>query len=400
MAEYKYVAMDNRGARRIGTVDARTKESAVEVLKNEGYYVVSLEKKSSNFLSGSFNFRGVPFNEVVSFTRQFSTMVSAGLPVSKILNILTEQSTNAKFKIILGDILRNVEGGSSLANAFSKYPEVFSPTYQALVEAGEASGKLDEILSRLAKTMEEERELRAKIKGAMIYPVIVLMAMAGVFVILMVFVVPKLADMYESLDVELPAVTQFMITVSDFWVNNLWLLFIIAILGFFGLRYFLKSEQFMNIRARYLFKIPIFGPLNRKKELTEFTRTLSLLLTSAVPIVEALHIVSDVVSAKMLKDGALAAADRIEKGGSLSGYLKSDPHFPPILGSMVATGEETGRLDEVLEKLAEFFSKETEHAIAGLSAAMEPVILIMLGAMVGVMIVSIITPIYKITSAI
>lgn len=400
MPVYKYIAMDKGGARRTGEVDARSKNSAVSLMKEQGYFVISLEKASSPIFGDLFSFRGVPFGEIVTFTRQLATMISAGLSISKSLDVLSQQTTNAKFQKVLGDVLRDVEGGASLANSLGKYPDTFSKTYQALVQAGEASGKLDAILERLADTMEDERELRSKFKGAMIYPTIVMFAMGGVFIILMVFVVPKLADLYESLDVELPAMTQYMITISNFMVDNI----IFVLIGLFGmaigLRYFLKSESFKSFRSRVIFMIPVFGKLTRKKELTDFTRTLGLLITSAVPIVDALHIVSEVVSSKVYTEGALKAAERIEKGGSLSNYLKGDDNFPPILGNMVATGEETGKLDEILAKLAEFFKSETDHAVDGLSAALEPIILIMLGTMVAFLIISIITPIYKITSAI
>ena len=234
----------------------------------------------------------------------------------------------------------------------------------------------------------------------MIYPVLVMVAMVGVFFMLMVVVVPKLADMYESLDAELPIITQLMINLSDFMVNNL----IVIILGMFGglylIRSFSKTPGGREFFIKLTYVLPVFGAVNKKRDLTEFCRTLGLLLTSAVPIVEALEIVHDVVSYYHYKNGAKSAAQTIEKGGTLSGYLKSDSSFPPIIGNMAATGEETGKLDEVLDRLAEFFNRETQHAVEGLSAALEPLILIMLGGMVAVLIISIITPIYKITTSI
>lgn len=400
MAVFTYTAMDQKGGRKSGTVDAHNKQAAVALLKEQGYFVLTLAKKNDSVLEDLLSFAGVPFGDVVAFTRQISTMISAGLSISKALGVLAEQSTNAKFKRILTEILRDVEGGASLATAFGKYPDVFDTTYQSLVAAGEASGKLDEILQRLADTMEAQRELRAKFKGAMIYPTIIFIAMIGVFFMLMLFVIPKLADMYDSLDVDLPVMTQFLIDLSDFLVGNVFLTLGGGVALILGVRYFLKTENGKLFTTILAYKLPIFGSLNHKRDLTEFTRTMSLLLSSAVPIVEALHIVSNVVGSIEFKKGTLAAANSIEKGGTLSNYLKSDSTFPPILGNMVATGEETGKLDEVLDRLADFFEKETDHAVEGLSAALEPVILIMLGGMVGFLIISIITPIYKITSAI
>ncbi len=400
MAEFNYIAMDNKGTRKSGTVDARSRDTAVSLLKEQGYYVLSLEEKKSTFMDSFIELRGVPFGDVVSFTRQFSTMIGAGLAISKALNVLAAQTTNNKFRGILNDVLRDVEGGASLAGALGRFPDTFSTTYQSLVAAGEASGRLDEILKRLADTMEAERALRAKFKSAMIYPVIVLIAMGGVFIILMVSVVPKLAQLYESMNIDLPLTTKMMIAVSEFMSNNL----ILVILGIFGtilgIRYFLHTPGGELLKSRLSLSMPVFGKINKKKELTEFTRTLGLLVNSAVPIVDALNIVSSVVTSEAYREGAKQAAVSIEKGGTLSNYLKQNENFPPILGNMVATGEETGKLDEILERLADFFDEETEHAVESLSAALEPVILILLGAMVGFLIISIITPIYKITASI
>lgn len=400
MSLYTYSAMDSAGGRRTGTVDARSQQAAVSLLKEQGLFVLTLQKKNESFVESFLTFKKVPFGEVVAFTRQLSTMIAAGLSISKALGVLAEQTTNVRFKKILNEILRDVEGGAALATAFGKYDDTFPPTYQSLVQAGEASGKLDEILNRLADTMESQRELRAKFKSAMIYPTIIFIAMIGVFFMLMIFVVPKLADMYESLNVDLPVTTQMMISLSDFIIGHIFLTLGGGALFVLGVRYFLQTDNGKNLMTVLAFKSPIFGKLNTKRELTEFTRTLSLLLSSAVPIVESLHIVGNVMQSTNFKRGAMEAATSIEKGGTLSAYLKSNESFPPILGNMVATGEETGRLDEVLDRLADFFEKETDHAVEGLSAALEPIILIMLGSMVGFLIISIITPIYKITSAI
>lgn len=400
MSLYTYTAMDSKGGRRTGSVDARSQQAAVSLLKEQGLFVLTLNKKNDSIFESLLSFRGVPFGEVVAFTRQLSTMIGAGLSISKALGVLAEQATNLKFKKVLTEILRDVEGGASLASAFGKYEGVFPTTYQPLVQAGEASGKLDDILNRLADTMESQRELRAKFKSAMIYPTIIFLAMIGVFFMLMIFVVPKLADMYTSLNVDLPVTTQLMIDLSDFIINNLLLTLGGGVAFVLGIRYFLQTPNGKILINVLSFKAPVFGKLNGKRELTEFTRTLSLLLSSAVPIVESLHIVANVVQSTEFKKGSLDAAKSIETGGTLSNYLKSNDTFPPILGNMVATGEETGRLDEVLDRLADFFERETDHAVEGLSAALEPLILIMLGSMVGFLIISIITPIYKITSAI
>jgi type IV pilus assembly protein PilC len=400
MPVYKYNATDNNGNRRTGTVDARTDELAINLLKNQGFYVISLEKQKNTLFDQLLSFRGVPEGDLVTFTRQFSTMISSGLPIARALEVLADQTQNNQFKKILMDILRDIEGGASLSAAFGRFPTVFSPTYQALVNAGESSGKLDEILKRLALSMEADRELKAKFKGAMIYPAIVMVSMIGVFMMLMVFVIPKLADMYESLNVDLPIMTQFLISVSDFMAERFYVIIAAMVGAFFAIKHFVKTTSGKELISTVLFNAPIFGKINRLRDITIFTRTLSLLISSAIPIVEALKIVSNVVSSSYYKQGALEAAQVVEKGNSLSEYFKHNKNFPPLVGQMVNVGEETGQLDSVLGKIADYYNGETDHAVQGLSAALEPVILIMLGGMVGILIIAIITPIYQITTSI
>lgn len=399
MPIYKYTARDYAGKQRIGTVDARTKPAAVNLLKDQGLFVVNLVEKRTSFEDVFSEIKGVRSSEIVAFTRQLSTMVSAGLPIARALEVLAEQSTNARLRKILLECLRDVEGGTSLSNAFSKYPDEFSPTYQALVRAGESSGKLDAVLLRLATTMEADRELTSKFKAAMVYPVIVLFAMVGVLVMMMVFVIPKLADMYDSLNVELPSVTKFMITVSDGFINYWYLVIIGVAASIFGLKSFAATPVGKHLKSEIAFRFPVFGRINRLKELAQFTRTLSLLVSAAIPIVESLNIVANVAGNDRVRAAAFEAATTVEKGNSLSNYLKSNPVFPPIIGQMTSVGEETGKLDEVLNRVSDYFDSETENAVKGLSAALEPLILIMLGIMVAVLVVSIITPIYKITSS-
>ncbi len=400
MPIFKYIAKDFGGTSRYGSVDARTKDLALNLLKTQGLTVISLEEKKESIVDAILNFRGVPAGEVVSFTRQLSTMISAGLPISRALEVLASQAPNPGFKKILMDILRSVEGGSTLSAALGRYPMVFSPTYQSLVHAGETSGKTDEILKRLATTLEADRELTSKFKAAMVYPVIVFMAMIGVFFILMIFVVPKLADMYKGLNVPLPAVTQAMITTSDIMVRFKFIIILIGIGIVLAFRYFLKTEEGRFISNELMFRLPVFGRINKQKELAQFMRTLALLMSAAIPIVEALAIVSTVASTQAFKKAAVEASKQVEKGNPLSQYFKSNPIFPVVVGQMASVGEETGKTDEVLERVALFYDNEVDHLIKGLTSALEPIILVMLGGMVGFLIISIITPIYKITSAI
>ena len=303
-----------------GTVDARTKDLAVSLLKGQGMYVISISEKKETIFDTFLNFRGVSQGDVVTFTRQFSTMISAGLPISRALEVLAAQTQSQNFKKVIYDILRNVEGGASLSTALGKYPEVFNVTYQALVKAGESSGKMDIILKRLADNMEAQRDLNSRFKGAMIYPIVVLLAMIGVFVVLMVFVVPKLAEMYISMDVELPIVTRIMISTSNFMVKNIIIIGILAAGLILAIRYYAKSEKGKYYIAEITMRLPVFGRINKDKDFAQFSKTLALLINSAVPIVESLGIVSTVMSSPTFRMAVLDA-----------GRLKKEPLFPAFL---------------------------------------------------------------------
>lgn len=400
MPIYNYIATRLTGEKVEGKVDAKTQDLALGLLRNENLHVISLVEQQPGILDQIFHSRGVSEREIVSFTRQFSSMTSAGLPLTRTLEILTKQSDSKNMNVVVSSILRDVEAGSPLSLAMSKYPHVFSKTYQALIRAGESSGKLDVILKRLADTLEANRDINSKFKAAMIYPTIILVAMVGVFVLMMVFVIPKLADLYASLAVELPLMTQIMIKISRFMTANMYATIGGAALFVFGVRYFLESDTGKESTSYLAYHAPVFGKINNQKELAAFARTLGLLISSGVPIVESLKIVAEVVQAPKLQDLAMGASVAVEKGMSLSDFFKANPNTPSLFGQMAAVGEETGELDATLEKVAEYFEGEVKQSVAGLSAALEPIILIVLGAMVGLLIISIITPIYKITSSI
>lgn len=400
MPIFEYTAIDNAGNKKAGTVDARSKASAVSLIKKQGLFIVDLKEEKDDIIDQILSVRGVSDIEVVAVTRQLATMISSGLPIARGLEVLANQTDSRNLRKVLLSILRDVESGSTLAASLSKFPNIFSKTYIALVRAGEESGKLEKILLRLADKLESQREFKANFKSAMIYPIIVFIAMIGVFILMMVMVIPKLSEMYESLNVELPKMTQGTIAVSNFMVNY-WYIPLVLVVGLvLGVKSLLSTEEGKTIQSLVLSKTPIFGKLIKQKDLTEFSRTISLLTASGIPITESLEIVSEIVTNPELKKGSLKARNSVEKGGSLAAYLRQDPIFPPLIGQMVSVGEETGKLDEVLSRVGDYFAGETEHAIEGLSSALEPVILIVLGAMVGLLIVSIITPIYKITSSI
>lgn len=384
-----------------GTVEAGSDNAAAVVISGHGWVPTSIVEKSrvkdlSSILSG---IRGVSASSRTVFTRQLATMITAGLPLTQSLDILYKQETHTRMKEVVGQLFRDVESGNSLNQSLSKYPEVFSRIYINLVKAGEASGSLDKILTRLADNEESSREFTSRVKGAFIYPVIVIFVMVIVFVVMMVFVVPKLTVMYRDLGADLPLPTKILISLSDLFTKRFYIPLALTILLGAAYRYFTGTEFGVKKMAELAFKMPVFGKLKKQAELTEFCRTLSLLISAGIPILDALSIVSEAVDDPIYRDSLKDAAKQVERGANLSTPLKADSNFPALLSQMVAVGEETGKLDEVLMKVSSFFQSETEIALKGLTAALEPMIMIFLGILVAGLVISIIMPIYKLTSS-
>jgi type IV pilus assembly protein PilC len=292
-------------------------------------------------------------------------------------------------KEVLGGMLADVQGGNSLAKSMAKHPDVFDKVTVALVEAGEASGKLDLLLTQLADNLEKERDFRSKTRGALIYPAVIGIAMVAVFIIMM---------LYEDIGADLPLPTKILIAISNLLVNGWWaLLAVLGVGGFIAYKY-LSTDKGKYRLANFTFKFPIFGKLNKESELARFSRTLGLLIGAGIPITQALEIVANAMSNVLYRDSILAAEKQVEKGVPLSVPIRADPNFDPLISQMIAVGEETGKMDEVLGKVAGFFESQAETSIKNLSTALEPIILVVLGVMVGGLVLSIITPIYNLTT--
>ena len=399
--KFKYVARTRDGKTQSGSVEASGIRSATALIKSQDLIVVSLEEHKGGFSVDQFfkSLKGISSNEVVNFTRQLATMISAGLSLSEALNILKQQVSNASFKTILQSIQSDVAGGTSFSNALTKFPEVFDPTYIALLTAGEASGNLDDVLLRLAEKLEKSREFKSKLKGAMIYPIIIVIAMVGVMGVMVVFVIPKLSEMYDSLHIELPLPTQILIALSDFTIGY-WYIIIIGVAGWIiGYSYFKKTTTGKYVLDKIALKVPIFSKIVILGVLTEFARTLALLMRSGVNIIDGLDIVANATSNIYFKEEIFAAREKVEKGIPLSEPITDSKLFPPIVGQMISVGERTGQMDEILFKTSAYFESEADQAVKNLTTALEPIIMVMLGLMVGVLILSIITPIYKLTSS-
>lgn len=399
MPIYKYLVKNKQGENIKGKVEAVSQAQAVSTLIGRDLFVIDVSPlgQKTGVLGSLANNNKVKFEELVNFTRQLATMINAGLPLATSLSILEEQGKSEMAKLT-GNLLKDVEGGLNFSAALAKYKENFSRIYIQLVKAGEVGGVLDEVLNRLAVTMEKEKDFRAKTRGAMVYPIIIVFAMVIVAVVMMVAVIPKLTAMYQDFGAELPGATKALISISNFFVSSWWVLAILAAGGFIALRSFKKTPRGEKAFDAFYLKLPILGVLKQKIVLTDFTRTLSLLLGAGVSLLEALDIVATAIDSAVYRDELQEVNKQVEKGVTLSDAVSNYENFPPILHQMIAVGEETGKLDEILAKISEYFEKESEYAVKNLTTAIEPIIMIFLGLGVGFIVISIIMPIYSLTS--
>lgn len=400
MPVFTYSARDLNGQDFNGDIESAEYRGAVAILRRRGLIVISVKPKASppfEFLDKFIN--RVGFSDVVTFTRQLATMVEAGLVLSEAMDILAEQQSNKRFKSALDEISGDLKGGLSLAVSFGKHKDIFSPLYVNLVKSGETSGKLDEVLLKMAESLEKEREFKERIKGAMIYPIVVIVMMILVIILMMVFVIPKLTVFYTQSSLDLPLPTKILIGISNVFVNFWWVLIALIIIGIVAFTRFVKTTNGRLIVDKLILRLPYIGKLSSYIILTNFNRTFGLLTAASIPLLESINIVEGVTSNSVFKEGLKSAYNGVESGLTFSQQLLALPYFPRLIGQMVRVGEETGKVDEVFLKLADYFETESDQMVKNLTVAIEPAVLIILGIGVAFLVISIILPIYKLTTS-
>jgi type IV pilus assembly protein PilC len=400
MAQFAYQATTKQGQLISGTHEAETQDEVATFLHDQGLVVISIEEDLGfnwNKLK-SIQIGGVPLNDRVIFAKQLSTMISAGLPIIQALDILVQQTENASLKEKLQRVYNSVEAGSSLAEAFSKDKTIFNDLQISLIIAGETSGTLNEVMLQIADDMEKSKQLRGKIIGAMIYPALLFGVMAVVLVVMLVFMIPSVKDLYTNFGAtELPFATQLLVDLSGTITKPLVAIVLVLTIVFWvvGIRYYYSTPSGRRVLDRLLLKVPIFGNLTAKIQLAQFCRLLSLLLKNGVSIVDALKIVANALSNQIYKDIIYQAVGEVTKGNSLSIPLAKDKVFPVLMLKMIATGEETGNLDKVTGDMAEFYESDVNEITGNLTKLMEPFILLVVGGLVGFMAVAIYLPLYS-----
>jgi type IV pilus assembly protein PilC len=380
-----------------GEIEANTREAAVAILRQQHIVVTTLKPKPKDLSIPGFGGR-VSEKDLVLFTRQFSTMIDAGLPLVQCLDILSKQTENKTFSKTIMEIKKEVEGGATFADALRKYPKIFDDLYVNLVQAGEMGGVLDTTFARLAGYIEKARSLKGKVKSAMVYPSAIIFVSVSVIIFLMIFVIPVFAQMFQDFGGTLPWPTQFVIGLSHLVKN--YILFTIPgiVVAALGFKRYYRTASGKRVVHRNLLRIPILGPLLQKAAIARFSRTLSTLLGSGVPIIDSLDITARTAGNKVLEDAVLASIGSIKEGQTLATPLAKHPVFPPMVVQMVEIGDVTGELDSLLSKLADFFEEEVDRAVEALTAMLEPMMMVFLGTVLGFIIVAMYLPIFKMAS--
>jgi len=394
MASFVYVARETSTGREIrSTVESATEQAAVAALLNRNLLVISIQEKVGK--KGRTAGGRVALADQVIFTRQLATMIDAGLAMVQSLQALADQTTNKVMRDVIRDVCSRVEGGDSFSDALQKHPRVFSRLYVCMVAAGEKGGLLAEILGRLAVYLENAARLRKKVKSAMMYPTVVTVVAILITMFLLVKVVPVFGEIFSSFGAALPAPTQYLVNLSDVVKKYILLILLAMGAGVYGWFYFIKTTMGRRMWDTYRIRLPIFGVIAHKICLARFTRTLASLVRSGVPILEVLQIVSQTVGNVVMEKAIRTASLDIEKGESISAALAKHPVFPTMIVRMVTAGEQTGRIDGMLERISDFLDEEIETTLSGLTALIEPILIVFLGVVVGGMVICMFLPIFK-----
>jgi len=401
MPEFLWSGSNKQGRTLSGTITAATRKDAAELLEKRGVTNPKVRTKSAIDLSklGKFG-TNITDKQLATFTRQFATMINAGLPLVNCLQILGRQQDNKAFASIIGELTSDVEKGGTLAEAMGRHSSIFNELYVNMVSAGEQGGILDTILARLATHLEKSASLRSKIKTAMLYPMVVMIVLALVISVMLIFIIPIFENMFSDLGGELPGPTKLVIALSNFFVANILFIVLGVIALIVGYKMWYKTDSGQKVIDKIKLSLPVFGQLQSKMAIARFTRTLGTLVSSGVAILDGLSITSKTAGNRVVADAIMQARTSISGGENISNPLEASGVFPTMVTSMIAVGEETGGLDEMLLKIADFYEEEVDVAVAGLTSVLEPIMIVVLGTVVGGMVISMYLPIFDLIGAV
>ncbi len=396
MPTYTYTARAANGDLKTSTMDAASRDDVVAQLRRQRLNVVKVDEERKRKASGS----GIKMRDIVIFTRQFSTMINAGLPLVQALDILAKQSESKGLQDVTRAVVFDVESGHTVADALAKHPKAFTDLYVNMVAAGEAGGILDTILMRLATFLEKNDALVRKVKGAMIYPGVIMSVAAIAILVLLIFVIPVFESMFASVGLGLPLPTRIVIGASRFLKGYWWLVLGVGAALVYALRQYNKTSGGKLVLDKLLLKVPVLGDVLRKSAVSRFTRTLGTLISSGVSILDGLEITAKTAGNRVISDAIMQSRASIAGGDTIAAPLQKSAVFPPMVISMIAVGEQTGGLDEMLSKIADFYDEEVDAAVSGLLSLLEPVMIVFLGVVVGGMVIAMYLPIFDMINAV
>jgi len=399
MPSYEWKGRDRNGATQTGVLIGDSKDAVIAALRRQQIVVTTVKEKGKEIALPKFG-GGIKAKAIAVFTRQFSVMIDAGLPLVQCLDILGQQQDNKAFQKVLLQIRQDVEGGSSLAEAMRKHPQAFDDLYVNMVAAGEAGGILDTILQRLATYIEKNVKLKSQVKSALVYPASVITIAVVVVYVILWKVIPVFATLFEGLGGQLPFLTRVIVNISRFIGNFWWLIFIVVFAAAFGLRQYYRTEAGRYQIDKIMLKSPVFGLLLRKIAVARFCRTLGTLLSSGVAILESLDITARTAGNAVIEEAILRVRKEVEEGKTIAEPLTRSEQFPPMVCQMISVGEQTGAMDTMLSKIADFYEDEVDAAVEGMMSLIEPVIIAFLGVIIGTIVVAMYLPMFSLISQI
>lgn len=398
--EFTYKAKNRAGTESSGKLTASSEKQASEMLSKQDLFVISL-KNSGGFFGGGMTFKKkVSLKDKIIFTKQLAIMIKGGLPLVEALDALREQTENQEFIKAISMIIDDVRGGQSLSKSLAKHPKLFSDLYVAVTYSGERSGKLDDVLDRLAEQLQKDYDLITSVKGAMTYPIVIVSALVGVMILMLVFVVPKMKSIFDDMGVKLPLATRVLLNMSGFLVKDWYIVLGVGAVLFFGIRFWARTPKGGMTIDKMKIRVPIFGSLVNKIYLARFTRTTATLIASGLPMLEIIETDKIVIGNKYFRPIFDQISKDVEGGVPLSLAMKKHKVFPVMIAQMVSVGEKSGKIDEILLKLADFYDKEVEAMTSNMAALIEPILIVVIGAGVGAAIVAVIMPIYSLVNVI
>ena len=401
MNKYSYEARDAASNKIVkSTVQAESEIAAAKLLSAQGFTPLKIELEDDRAgIIKQFTNRVTTKDKIV-FTRQLATLIGAGLPLSQSMRTVHEQTQNKSMQQIVQEIIGDIEGGRSLSDAFNKHPKVFDNVYLALVSAGEASGTLDEALRRVAAQQEKDAAMMSKIKGALTYPIIVLLVIVAVLGFMLVAVVPQVKNLYKDLNKELPLLTKIMVDTADFFINYWWIVIIVVGIGVYFLIQYLKTEAGIKTKDTFKLNVPMFSGMFRRLYMARFTRTGQTLMSTGVAMLDMLNITSTAVNNTVVAEGIDRAAEKVKGGKSLSSSLRNEDYFLEMVPQMISIGEQSGKIDEMMGKCAQIYEDELDEEIRTISTAIEPVLMVVLAVVAGGMVGAILFPIYSLVNGV